>query len=771
MSDPTPNTPATNPALAFAQLRARTHFEASAVGLRLAMSLAHRFNLTAQLFPRSQLDADNIREGTANSLLSALQFVVEHAESQGIRRSNSQEWLSEICQMRDCSPHPLNRVLKMMPNPEQGHFLADLLLLAGLSNMHEGYATLFRHLHPQGLPYPTVALALHWLEDESYELSKYEYETPPYAEQNLALRDSLEDLLVHCEQACLGIVRLEGDGPWHGRLLRPGPGAWEALNGRDPLAAELRRVSGFVQVPGLAAWLQQADVQKAIRALQLGEPCLLALIGANDSVRQTRMRALLGAAGAAAVAQTISSTASLAQRQQQVMDTYSAALLHSAYPWLQFDDDDSDNQAPRLQGFNTQWLLPVLVSAQAERCLPQLDLPILSLRIEPLNALARRDMWQQLLPGLGSQASVLAARYPIDPEEARQITLDLALRQRIDPHTPPNSVALEDISDCLRARTLWRSRPGVQRVIPKAQWQNLYLPSASLYPLQQAVKRIHQQITVLDDWGFEQGRHDRRGLRMLFYGPPGTGKTLAAEAMAQALGVDLLVVDISSLVSKWIGETEKNLAGVFELAESSRALLLFDEADALFGKRSEVNDASDRYANLETAFLLQRLERYEGVAVLTTNLRTSLDSAFARRFEYIVEFPEPDAATRVELWRLHLPAGAPLAQDVDLQELAEWYAISGAQIRNAALAAAFLAAAEGAAVYKPAAIGQQHFLIAIEREYDKAGKAHPGFPSPSAVSSHSAASTATSVTPTAPVQSVEHSVFDAAPLNSHSLEH
>jgi SpoVK/Ycf46/Vps4 family AAA+-type ATPase len=205
--------------------------------------------------------------------------------------------------------------------------------------------------------------------------------------------------------------------------------------------------------------------------------------------------------------------------------------------------------------------------------------------------------------------------------------------------------------------------------------------------------------------------------------------------MAKTLGMDLLVVDIASLVSKWIGETEKNLAAVFDLAERSRALLLFDEADALFAKRTNSQDAHDRYANLETAYLLQRLERFEGVAVLTTNLRGNLDSAFSRRFEFIVQFPEPDASARQQLWRMHLPTTAPFAADVNLAELAEWYVLSGAQIKNAALAAAFFAAAAGSAIH------QHHFLLAIEREFDKAGRAHPGFP-PSYTPPPSAARTA-----------------------------
>jgi SpoVK/Ycf46/Vps4 family AAA+-type ATPase len=305
------------------------------------------------------------------------------------------------------------------------------------------------------------------------------------------------------------------------------------------------------------------------------------------------------------------------------------------------------------------------------------------------------------------------------------VVSDLALRQRVSAPGEP-ALSIDDIGACLRARTGWRARPGVRRVVPRAQWSDLLVPQGSAAQLSEAVLRIHQQLTVLDDWGFEQGRHERRGLRLLFYGPPGTGKTLAAEAMARALGVDLLAVDIASLVSKWIGETEKNLAAVFEVAEASRALLLFDEADALFGRRTEGHDANDRHANLETAFLLQRLERYEGVAVLATNLRASLDPAFTRRFEFIVEFPEPDIATRARLWRLHLPEDAPLAADVDLPQLADWFAMSGAQIRNAALGAAFLAAAEREASERR--IAQRHFLRSIEREYEKAGKAHPGNP-------------------------------------------
>lgn len=708
-----------------ALIRARTRFEATTVGMRLAISIARRFGLLDHLAGESP-PTDEQDEQQRN-LLSALRFVMDQARALDIRLDNSAQWQNDIRQLRNQNHnHPINRLHQVAGQTQDGNRIIDLLILAGLSDLHEGYAALYRLLHPKGQPYPTVTLALHWLEDEAGQDSALSAEPclPTPGMQGLgklyAIRDSIEEILLQSPLACLGVVRLEGEGPWHGRLLRPGPGAWEALNARPPQLSDARLIPGFRTVPGLENWIKQADVRQAVTALERGEPCMIAILGGNETMRATRIRALLGISGMAAIHTPIDIRQALNERIGSAVDSYCAAFMHQACPWLAMDggDNHADGNEGRMQTPGFRWELPVIVSASAERSLPDLGLPMITLRVDALAAVSRRAMWGTLLPDLADHASLLAARYPIDPEDARNIASDLALRQRVQ----NRPLTFDDIGDCLRSRTLWHSRPGVQRVIPRASWHNLLLPDASISQLRQAVLRIHQQITVLDDWGFEQGRHDRRGLRMLFYGPPGTGKTLAAEAMAHALGIDLLVVDIASLVSKWIGETEKNLAGVFDLAESSRALLLFDEADALFGRRTEASDANDRHANLETAFLLQRLERYEGVAVLTTNLRTSLDAAFTRRFEFIVEFPEPDAQTRATLWKLHLPATAPLHHSIDLLELAEWYAISGAQIRNAALGAAFLAAADATLIQ------QRHFLLAIEREYDKAGKAHPGFP-------------------------------------------
>jgi SpoVK/Ycf46/Vps4 family AAA+-type ATPase len=281
---------------------------------------------------------------------------------------------------------------------------------------------------------------------------------------------------------------------------------------------------------------------------------------------------------------------------------------------------------------------------------------------------------------------------------------------------------LVDVAEAVRARSGAVVGGAVQLVRPTAGWDQLVLPPAKLAQLREAVDRLLHQRRVLDDWRFLDGRPGARGVRALFTGPPGTGKTFSAEVLANALAVDLLVVDLSRVVSKWIGETEKNLAEVFTAAEKARAVLLFDEADALFGKRTEVSDAHDRYANLETAYLLSRLERFEGLALLATNLRQNLDAAFTRRLEFVIDFDEPGRAERLALWRCHLPADAPIAPDVSLPELANAYPLVGALIKNAAVAAAFLAAADG----RP--IDRDHLLHAIEREYQKAGKAFPGPP-------------------------------------------
>ncbi|MBV9282654.1 MAG: ATP-binding protein [Chloroflexi bacterium] len=268
--------------------------------------------------------------------------------------------------------------------------------------------------------------------------------------------------------------------------------------------------------------------------------------------------------------------------------------------------------------------------------------------------------------------------------------------------------------DACRVQARPRLDDLAQRIEPAAGWDELVLPQGQHETLREIVTQVRERVTVYDRWGFRSRGARGLGITALFAGTSGTGKTTAAEVLAGELRLDLYRIDLSSLVSKYIGETEKNLRRVFDAAEEGGAILLFDEADALFGKRSEVKDSHDRYANIEVSYLLQRMEAYRGLAILTTNMRKALDPAFLRRIRFVVQFPFPDAAQRAEIWRRIFPASTPTA-GLDVEKLAQLN-VAGGNIRNIALHAAFLAAGDGEPVR------MAHLLRSAQREYDKLEK-------------------------------------------------
>jgi hypothetical protein len=255
-----------------------------------------------------------------------------------------------------------------------------------------------------------------------------------------------------------------------------------------------------------------------------------------------------------------------------------------------------------------------------------------------------------------------------------------------------------------------------RRIEPQVDWDELVLPAGVLAQLHEISARVRQRARVYDDWGMAAGSSKGRGIAVLFAGESGTGKTISAEAVAADLGLHLYVIDLATVIDKYIGETEKNLDRIFDEADRVNGVLLFDEADAIFGKRSDVKDAHDRYANVEVAYLLQRIELFDGVAILTTNLRSNVDEAFTRRLDAVVDFPVPDEDDRRRLWRRHLRDGVPRQSDVDLDFMARAFKFSGGNIRNVALGAAFLAAGDN----RP--VGMADLVRSTEREYRKLGR-------------------------------------------------
>lgn len=257
-----------------------------------------------------------------------------------------------------------------------------------------------------------------------------------------------------------------------------------------------------------------------------------------------------------------------------------------------------------------------------------------------------------------------------------------------------------------------------QKIEPRYTWADIILPEDHVQQLQEIVNQVQYAQQVYGDWGFRGRAKDARGITALFAGESGTGKTMSADVIGHELGLDLYRIDLSTVVSKYIGETEKNLGAIFDEASQSNAILFFDEADSLFGKRSEVKDSHDRYANIETGYLLQRMESYSGVAILATNRLQDLDKAFIRRLDIVITYPSAEKSDRARIWQVNFPKNAPLDSDVDFDDLAKRFRqLAGGNIRNVVHMSAFVAATEGSSL-----IALRHIEHAVKREYQKMSK-------------------------------------------------
>ena len=588
-----------------------------------------------------------------------------------------------------CDRHTRSAIQLLIKGLDLGETEAELLVLAGMAQQHEGYADIFRSFHPNHQPYPTAALAaqLFCANDEQ--------------------RSSLAEKLNRSPLVEYGLLSLVGEGPIFTCSLVLNATYWSGLQSGAPSKKELSVLTPNITSAGLEKWFQSDLLRHVKSCIRQNLDCSLLLFCHDEYSALNRAVALATDCGKKFLAVQLDKNSTIKQLNQ----LYLSCLTSAATP-IVFIPRSDKSLACSLDVFQS-FPGPIFICSCVGQ-LPTINERVsINIPIEKLSAASLSSMWQQLLPELAAQSQELAARFPLEPYRALSVAQGIKTISK----NKQNELNVQAVAEYFKNSTGGDLPECVELLRPGVGWEQLVLPQAQHVQLREAVNRLNLQQKVLDEWRFLGNRRGARGVRLLFSGPPGTGKTLSAEVLAKQLNVDLLSVDISRVVSKWIGETEKNLATVFNQAEQMKAVLFFDEADAIFGKRTEVSDSHDRYANLETAYLLSRLEAYDGMAILATNYRNNIDVAFIRRLEYIVDFKEPSVGDREKLWRCHVPENAPLSTDVSFGELAKLFPMVGGEIRNAAVSAAYFAAEQDAN------INQDHFIQAIRREYEKTGKA------------------------------------------------
>lgn len=348
----------------------------------------------------------------------------------------------------------------------------------------------------------------------------------------------------------------------------------------------------------------------------------------------------------------------------------------------------------------------------------QCERDMVAVQVPKLDAHTQRDLWRQALADSGQKVhdhiETIVQQFDFGPQAISRAVTAAQNGALLRTQGEEATLTAADLWQACREQVSWRLDELAQRILPCYTRDDIVLPEEASRQLVEIAAQVTHRPHVYEKWGFGAKLSRGRGISALFAGPSGTGKTMAAEVLANQLQLDLYRIDLAGVVSKYIGETEKNLKKVFDAAEQSGAILLFDEADALFGKRTEVKDSHDRYANIEVNYLLQRMEEYRGLAILATNRKSALDQAFLRRLRFLVDFPFPDAESRRRIWRKVFPPQAAI-QDLDYAALAR-LDIPGGNIKNIALNAAFLAADAGAP------IGMDHILHAARREYVKVEK-------------------------------------------------
>jgi len=579
----------------------------------------------------------------------------------------------------------------------------DLLLLALAPEVSAGYARIFAYLNDNlSQSYLTVDLATRVLRTRRRErlelqtrlmqgapLVRYRLLTltPPDGESHPARR-------IQCTSRLLRWL-LEREE------LPSSPGVTQLQTALDPF------------IPGTT----RARVDKLTARMQGAQTYVI--VGSTNGSRE-------------AVAQSIARRCSrpllkidlerCAEYLEQPWDLLRELMLSRALPYLINMVEAQDDPAHRVKLMNLGSALgglphPVLVGAADRRSVTDLlgsDRPSVTVMCGRSSYEERIEAWSEGFKEMGWQPErsvALAERF---------YSIGGTTIPRVLERANAESGGDEPDDDVLLSAAREGARPEfrglAQHMVPRYRWDDLIISDKIRGSLQHLVDFLTHQETVFHHWGAREIRARGYGIKALFSGPPGTGKTMAAEVIAGSLGLDLFRVDLSQVISRWVGETEKNLKEIFDAAEGGVAVLLFDEADALFGSRGDVKQAQDRFANQEVSFLLQRLEVFEGCAILTTNLQENIDEAFLRRFGAVVEFPMPSPAERLLLWQRAIPRNAPKGDDLDLEYISSQFIIAGGSIVNAAISACVLAATEGAPVH------MRHVIRAVGQELMKMGK-------------------------------------------------
>ncbi len=448
------------------------------------------------------------------------------------------------------------------------------------------------------------------------------------------------------------------------------------------------------------------ELDSLIRSFGTDEPFIIQLTGAEGSGRHTCAKAALEGSGRGYIFVSLRDGITLADIKE-----LSLKLVMSGLVPVVSVPKDSEGYARLLEALADE---TGLVIAVCERALALVRTDTIVAAVTAPTISEQYELWKNACRG----------SHLVEDTDLAELTgefdmtagaINKAVRYALALYG--EGFTLLDIKNACSRSVITDMGSKAQRLDCVYSWEDLVLPGRSVELLIAACQQVRLRHAVLDGWGFARKMPYGRGVSMIFTGPPGTGKTMAAQVVAAELGMDIYRISLANVVSKYIGETEKNLSEIFDKARLCRCILFFDEADALFSRRTEVKDSNDKYSNMEAAFLLQKIEEYSGVVILATNLVQNFDEAFKRRMRFIIDFPFPDENRRRELWRLAFPEGVPLP-DVDFDFLVGRFELSGSNIRNIALHSAFLAASENSR-----GISMRHVMAAVRNEYAKSGKA------------------------------------------------